>query len=79
MKRWFFTHHINYNTVSIFETAEYGPNQGYLTKNEAVIAAIESISRDIFEWTGTISRLSNSMTKLMEARIKLMKELEPNG
>jgi hypothetical protein len=74
-KRWFYTYHVNYGTVSIFQTSEYGPEQGYPTKKEALSAAVKGVYKELEEVSGKVFHYSNKLPKLTEEYNRLIGEL----
>lgn len=75
-KRWFFTLHLHTDSVSIFETAEYGVGQGYGSKKEAVVEAINFLNKQIQDKASLMKSLSDSLVKLNEENRRLLNTLE---
>jgi len=78
MNKWYFRFAINYNSISIFETSEYGGRDGYDTKELATEAAkafldkkIQDMVTTINEHTNQATYLATNLNKVVSERIKL--------
>jgi hypothetical protein len=76
MTRWFYSMPANYNTVSIFETSEYGPTQGYETEKDAILAAIQAAEKRMERESSTILYASKDLSALAHATVKLAQRLK---
>jgi hypothetical protein len=72
MSRWFYQYAINYRTYNIFETSEYGDDQGYATKAEAVDAAINHANSEILMLCQRMEYDAVKMKDITKERTKLM-------
>lgn len=71
--RWFFTQHLHIVKFSIFKTDEYGENQGYKTKKEAVDAALASVDKDISNFYEKMEKISSDLSFTSDHISKLLK------
>lgn len=73
--RWFYTLYMNSEEVSIFNTSEYGSNQGYASEKEAILAAINGLNKEIEKHRSAVSSASKSLINLTMDNMKLVKKL----
>lgn len=74
-KRWFYTLHSHIDSVSIVSTSEYGPDQGYGTESEAILAAMTALAKEIERCSHIASNASKSLTNLTTEQRKLFNRL----
>ena len=75
IKRWFYTHYLNYDKVEVWQTDHYSPDQGYETERQATEAAISSLHEKLDSLRSTISHSSQTLIKLTEQQAKLLRQL----
>ena len=75
IKKWFFTHHIHYQSVTIFETDQYSSDQGYASEKEAILAAIKNVDLVIKEKSVIMNTSAIEQAKLVDTQLELIKRL----
>lgn len=75
MKRWYYTFFINYNRISVYESADYGGVGGYETEAEARKAAnsfidseIQKILSKIEEHSKNVAGYSNDLKLVLQSK-----------
>jgi hypothetical protein len=62
---------VNYRSYSVYESSQYGINDGYATKNEAIDAAVVHVSSEIKNIASTIDYKAQQMMDYIGERKKL--------